>query len=251
MSGKKYTFDLNFLEVVPRLMDWSKARNYRQLAEALEIKPQSITNYKKRGKVPLGLVFRFAIKNRLSIDNLIGLPGASKIEDKPAPKVDIRETEMKNSGNPPPSKMQLENLEECPRRRIEDNHYCEVKGLKGVDDLEEAKRYPFLKLYLRKELFGRDCHLSSLSYMVLNESNMYPNIPAGSILLIDHEDRRITESLYVIKMNDAYILKRLQPVDGNKIRVISDNPKFETVTIDRSDISPNISGRVIWVASRV
>jgi hypothetical protein len=231
MSGKKYTFDLNFLEVVPRLMDWSKARNYRQLAEALEIKPQSITNYKKRGKVPLGLVFRFAIKNRLSIDNLIGLPGALK-EDKPAWKAETHETERQNQ-------------EYRPLRRIEDDLYCEVKGL------EEAKGYPILKLYLLKESFGRDCHLSSLSYMVLNESNMYPNIPAGSILLIDHEDRRITESLYVIKMNDSHILKRLQPVDGNKIRVISDNPKFETVTMDRSDISPNISGRVIWVASKV
>lgn len=245
MSGKKYTFDLNFLEVVPLLMDWSKARNYRQLAEVLEIKPQSITNYKKRGKVPLGLVFRFAVKNRISIDHLIGLPGVPKIEDKPAPKFDIREPEMQISENRPRRMMQIENFRECPRRRIEDIHYCEVKGM------EEAKVYPILKLYLLKELFERDCHLSSLSYMVLNESNMYPSIPAGSILLIDHEDRKITESLYVIKMNDSHILKRLQPVDGNKIRVISDNPKFETVIMDRSDISSNITGRVIWVASKV
>jgi len=235
MSSKKYAYDVKFSEIIPRLMNLVKITKYKDLAPFFDISSQSLGNYKKKDKIAPEWIFRFAENAKISIDSLL-----KKHEPDLANSQLLRKIDMGN------------NTEH--NRRVEDIHYCQVQNLireTGTGLPEIVAGHPIVKLFLHKDSFQRDCNISSLKYIVLSESNMAPTVPAGSILVVDQEEKGITESLYILKINDVYLLKRIQPLNNNKVRVISDNPKYETFTIDLDEIAPMIFGRVIWIVLKI
>ena len=216
-------------------MNLVKITKYKDLAPFFDISSQSLGNYKKKDKIAPEWIFRFAENAKVSVDSLLKRAGMDQPESQ---EVDQSKT--------------YEGMER--RRRVEDIYYCEVQNLirEGGSGLPEVVGgYPVMKLFLHKDSFQRECNLSSLRYVVWGESNMAPTVPAGSIVVIDEQEKRITESLYIIKMNCAYLLKRLQPINNNKVRVISDNPMYETFIMDAEEILPMIFGRVIWIVLKI
>jgi len=235
MSRKKYAYDVKFSEFIPMLMDIAKVHQYNELTPLLEISPQTLNNYKKKDTVAPEWIFRFAENVKVSVDSLLKRHEPNLADSQPLRKIDMGDnTEHK--------------------RRVEDIHYCQVQNLireTGTGLPEIVGGHPIVKLFLHKDSFQRDCNLSHLKYIVLSESNMAPTVPAGSILVVDQEEKRITESLYILKINDVYLVKRLQPLNNNKVRAISDNPKYETFIMDLEEISPMIFGRVIWIVLKI
>ncbi len=60
-----------FNEVIDRMQEAGRLRNMSALARDLNITPQALSNYKKRGEMPTHLVVRFALAHGLSIDWLL------------------------------------------------------------------------------------------------------------------------------------------------------------------------------------
>jgi phage repressor protein C with HTH and peptisase S24 domain len=67
-------------------------------------------------------------------------------------------------------------------------------------------------------------------------------------------DKRATmpdrEGIYMLKMEGVPLVKRLQILPGGVVKVVSDNPAYETFTVRLSDINGRdiaILGRVVWV----
>ncbi len=69
-------------DVIERMKDAGKLRNDSAVARELNVTPQALSNYKKRGEMPTDLVVRFATMHGLSIDWLITGQGAEAL---PAP----------------------------------------------------------------------------------------------------------------------------------------------------------------------
>ncbi len=85
----------------------------------------------------------------------------------------------------------------------------------------------------------------------VDDESMEPTLrPRDTILL----DRRVTkpdrEGVYILNVEGVPLVKRLQILPGGVVRVVSDNPAYETFTIRLSDINCRdfaILGRVVWV----
>lgn len=92
---------------------------------------------------------------------------------------------------------------------------------------------------------------SDLLLILVDDESMVPTLRPGDTILLD---RRATkpdrEGVYILRMNGVPLVKRLQILPGEIVKVVSDNPAYETFTIRLSDINEQdfaILGRVVWV----
>lgn len=106
----------------------------------------------------------------------------------------------------------------------------------------------FSAAWIQRELNAAPDDL--LLILVDNES-MVPTLRPGDMILLDRRtvlpDR---EGIYILQMNGVSLAKRLQILPGGIVKVVSDNPAYESFTISLSDINGRdfaILGRVVWV----
>lgn len=62
---------VNYSKVFGRMLNAGRLKNGSQLAKALGVSPQAVSNYKKRGELPASLIFKFAETYSVSIDWLL------------------------------------------------------------------------------------------------------------------------------------------------------------------------------------
>lgn len=58
-------------ELLERMLRAGKLKNWSELAKAVGLSPQAISNYKKKGEIPPRLIFKFAETYNISIDWLL------------------------------------------------------------------------------------------------------------------------------------------------------------------------------------
>ena len=106
----------------------------------------------------------------------------------------------------------------------------------------------FSTAWIKRELNATP---SDLFLILVDDESMTPTLRPGDTILLD---RRATkpdrEGIYILKMNGVLLVKRLQIMPGGIVKVVSDNPAYETFTIPLSGINDRdfaILGRVVWV----
>lgn len=62
---------VNYSKIFDRMLKAGGLKNGSQLARALGVSPQAVSNYKKRGELPASLIFKFAETYSVSIDWLL------------------------------------------------------------------------------------------------------------------------------------------------------------------------------------
>lgn len=82
--------------------------------------------------------------------------------------------------------------------------------------------------------------------------SMYPTIIGGQdLILIDESKKEIYDGkIYLIRIENSLFAKRLQKLPQSRLKVISDNPEYESYIIDLKDESMDfdIIGRVMWIS---
>lgn len=116
---------------------------------------------------------------------------------------------------------------------------CVVEGEEIIDYLA------FKKDWLRKHISGST---NNIVIFVAKGDSMYPTIKDGDVLMIDTNEKHIKqEGIYVLRISDSLIVKRIQPIPGHKAEVISDNDNYKPYTIDfKTDQDVFIIGKVVW-----
>jgi phage repressor protein C with HTH and peptisase S24 domain len=90
---------------------------------------------------------------------------------------------------------------------------------------------------------------------VVDES-MEPTLKQGDLVLVDtnHRDlETVSHGIYLLKLNDRLLIKRLQYIADNTLRVISDHPAYEAFSIKPSELSSSLSlmGKVVWFGRKL
>lgn len=113
-------------------------------------------------------------------------------------------------------------------------------------------------LAFKEEWIRQELHVSPRSLRLIHVSgdSMEPDLRAGDIILVDHTDTRASrEGIYVIRMDDALLVKQLQRLPGGVVKVISRNPAYEAFNVSVASLeSPSgfaIIGRVVWTCRRL
>jgi phage repressor protein C with HTH and peptisase S24 domain len=91
-----------------------------------------------------------------------------------------------------------------------------------------------------------------LSMMRVDGESMAPTLADGDEILVDGGDLagRFRDGLYVLRLDEALVVKRVARRPGGRFSVLSDNPAFPgRPDCDASEI--DFVGRVVWVGRRL
>lgn len=93
---------------------------------------------------------------------------------------------------------------------------------------------------------------AQLSMIRVEGDSMTPTLNEGDEILVDAGDAgdRLREGLYVLRIDDALVVKRVATGSHGGIEVLSDNPAFPGWP-DPNPATLKIVGRVLWVGRRL
>jgi phage repressor protein C with HTH and peptisase S24 domain len=75
-------------------------------------------------------------------------------------------------------------------------------------------------------------------------------IKDGSLIMVDKSvDEFKNDGVYVVSIEDALFVKRLQILPGRQLKVKSDNPAYDPFIISMESDNFHIVGKVIWAGS--
>ncbi|GAA0486711.1 hypothetical protein GCM10009096_31900 [Parasphingorhabdus litoris] len=91
-----------------------------------------------------------------------------------------------------------------------------------------------------------------LSLIVVDGDSMDPTLCDGDDIMVDHSaaERPLRDGIYVLRMDDVLLVKRLALRPSGQLSIRSDNDRYP----DWDDIDPsevNIIGRVVWKGRRL
>jgi phage repressor protein C with HTH and peptisase S24 domain len=109
-----------------------------------------------------------------------------------------------------------------------------------------------IKVAFRQDWIQRKGDPSKMSIIRVQGDSMEPTFMSGDIVLMDHSRNHIDPwgGIYAMVVDSKIMIKRLQVMTHlNKIRLISDNLKYETYEIDPDQVI--INGKVIWFGREI
>ncbi len=89
-----------------------------------------------------------------------------------------------------------------------------------------------------------------LLLMVVEGESMNPVLHSGDLVLVDTQEAGTVprDGIYVLWLDSTLLVKRLQRLPGDHIRVSSENPAYADFTITRRELTEDntVVGRIIW-----
>lgn len=119
-----------------------------------------------------------------------------------------------------------------------------------MEDERITDYFIFSTCWMRGEM-GLDPGQSSI-ISVIGDS-MEPPLQEGDILLVDHRQNQVTDDgIYILRIDDRLMSKRLQRLIDGAIIIMSDNPVYKEQTINK-DATGEIAviGRAVWVGRKI
>ncbi|HEY0111716.1 MAG TPA: S24 family peptidase [Allosphingosinicella sp.] len=91
-----------------------------------------------------------------------------------------------------------------------------------------------------------------LSLIRVEGDSMVPTLSDGDEILVDGEDgaERLRDGIYVLRVEDALLVKRLALGPSGRVTIHSDNEAYPSWS-DRDPAEVRIVGRVVWVGRRL
>ena len=100
----------------------------------------------------------------------------------------------------------------------------------------------------KPELGARQYHNLRAVRLGKDADSMEPTIHPGSIVIIDPTETQITpKAIFAVRLDreGGCAIKRVQQTDGHWV-LVSDNPEYDPIAIEKTRIPNIIIGRVIW-----
>ena len=128
----------------------------------------------------------------------------------------------------------------------------EVEGSLGlgkeVFSEEVTEHIPFPKVLFNK-IGANPEHCSIIN---TSGSSMRPTIIGGEdMVMVDVSQTEVFDGkIYLIRIENSLFVKRLQKLPKGQLKVISDNPEYDSYIIDLKDETLNFAviGRIVWIS---
>jgi phage repressor protein C with HTH and peptisase S24 domain len=105
-----------------------------------------------------------------------------------------------------------------------------------------------IKIAFRRDWIKKKGNPENMSLIKVSGDSMQPTLLSGDIALVDHGHNYLDlqGGIYAIAVDGEIMIKRVQPIPGGKILVISDNKQYTPLEIAAENI--RVNGKVIWYA---
>jgi len=100
----------------------------------------------------------------------------------------------------------------------------------------------FKKAWLKDSL---NVNHENLLLKNIEGDSMEPTLRPGDLALIDSSDSSKRDGIYLLRINGVFLVRRIQRFPS-KIKIICDNPLYESFEVNIIDKGVEIIGRVIW-----
>lgn len=222
----------NILEIIDRIKRYKNLRDDDEVALALGMSKGNFSSYKTRRAIPYRYLSIFCRQQRISLDWLLTGEGKMKME-KEEPLMVAEKTAIYGK---------------------EDNYIFipHVSGKISAGGGLVPDNAVELRLAFRRDWIQRHGEPQNMSLIRVSGDSMEPTLYSGDIVLVDHNRNYIDPQggIYAIAMDDVIMIKRLQVIYPlKKIRIISDNPKYEPLEAETEQIVVN--GKVIWFGREI
>jgi phage repressor protein C with HTH and peptisase S24 domain len=116
-----------------------------------------------------------------------------------------------------------------------------------AEDIEDY--FAFNKSFLSRQL---NVSSEELVFVTISGDSMLPTLHDSDRVLVDMSQKTVShEGLYLLQSESGLMAKRLSDHQG-LLRVVSDNPEFESWTIKASAREANpIAGKIVWCARTI
>jgi phage repressor protein C with HTH and peptisase S24 domain len=113
-----------------------------------------------------------------------------------------------------------------------------------AEDVEDY--FAFNKTFLSRQL---NVSGDELVFVTISGDSMLPTLHDGDRVLVDMSQKLVNhEGLYLLQSESGLMAKRLSENKG-VLRVVSDNPEYDSRTIEASAREANpIAGKIVWCA---
>jgi phage repressor protein C with HTH and peptisase S24 domain len=129
-----------------------------------------------------------------------------------------------------------------------------VQGGAGAGTVVETEEVEDL-LAFKREWITRELRSSpdDLSLIYVRGESMVPTLNPGDVILVERNHRAtVSDGIYVIRMGEALLVKRLQFLPEGELMVTSDNPAYQPFRVSTRERAEDFSiiGRVVWAGRR-
>ena len=189
------------------------AKSDYELSKLLGISTSAMSGYRKRQSLPMEQCIKIAEKTGVSLDWLILGKGDPKPQHQPQSAV----------------------------QDYDDNDavwvplYDVYASAGGGEDVwgEEVEQYiPFSRLWLNQ----KNLHSKSLSCVKVRGDSMEPTLNNGDVILVN-SDRQVGDGVFVVRIGNLLRVKRLQTLLNGSLKISSDNPIYESETLNPKEDS--------------
>jgi phage repressor protein C with HTH and peptisase S24 domain len=110
-------------------------------------------------------------------------------------------------------------------------------------------------LAFKREWIARELRSSpeQLSLIYVRGESMVPTLNPGDVILVErNHGATVSDGIYVIRMGEALLVKRLQFLPEGELTVTSDNPAYQPFRVSLRERGDDfaIIGRVVWAGRR-
>lgn len=130
---------------------------------------------------------------------------------------------------------------------MESNDYIKIPSIPE----QQSAQFPHGPLLFETSWLNQhfNCTHSSMFTVTVEEDGMEPNIRIGDIALISNDHKfEQRDGLFVIKINGNKIIRRLQHLPDNQVKISCDNTNYDAFVISADKLQENkqVIGKVIW-----
>lgn len=211
----------------------------KELCEQAAMKLPSLRDYELGNRIPGGEAVAALMRVGINANWLLTGEGAMLLED--------------GQARPAPSAQHV--VEERAQPGYMAVPVYDVRAAAGAGAMVEAEEVVdflhFKQEWIRAELHAQP---ADLSLIYVDGESMEPMLRPGDVILINRSDQAVTrEGIYVLRMDGALLVKRLQRKPGGVIKVSSDNPAYDPFEVkpDQAMSDFAVIGRVVWSGRRM
>jgi len=103
--------------------------------------------------------------------------------------------------------------------------------------------------FRRDWLRRKGLQAGQLTCVYARGDSMEPLVCNDNLLLVDLTRTSVAEGIYVLRVQDNLFVKRLQQQMDGSVRVISENPAYESQVVPKVALDElHVIGRVVWCA---
>ena len=88
-----------------------------------------------------------------------------------------------------------------------------------------------------------------LSAIEVEGDSMEPALRDGDEILVDRTPRPLRDGIHLVRIDDVLLVKRIERLGAERLRLISDNPAYAPVERALGDVE--FIGRVVWKGGRL